>query len=260
MAEQNFIDALDNDGINIEENEIQTAEMIDRLIKSAMKILRFIDDKIVIRNYFTETQSGLINQLEYYSINGILVYIDIRDTTEEEIIDSPWGDMDPEPSKHKFKKFGGTCFFLLRTGELVLFQRDGYESLGEFDPSEYEYRLSKPQIITVLQAVKMDSNFEQQFMKNFKDTISTTIKENPNKAPILKNVINYLKIPKDNVLIQLSLALIRKVDELFGILPDNSKMSRDEIEKAIVTFLNDRINDMENAIRSEAEADKFDFG
>lgn len=257
MVDQKFIDALESDGKNLEVNERQTADKIERLIQSAMKVLRFLDDKIVIRNYFTKTQSGLINQLEYHSTNGILVYKDVKDVAGEEPIGGPWDDKSSEPSRRAFKKFGGTCIFLLRTGELVQFQREGRESLGEFDPATYEFRLSKPEIISVLQAVQMDGDFEMQFNNNFKNTISKTIKENPNKAPILKNVINYLKMPQDAVLIELPMDLIYSFDYHFNFLPIAEEISKDAIEESFLRFLEKYIKIMEKADALEYHQDDW---
>ncbi len=260
MVDKKLEEALEKDGHNLEAYEREIAQKITDFIQTTLKVLRFIDSKIVTGSYYTATQTGLKNQLEYYTTNGILVYRDIHDARvvdeEPSDIDFPDGWNVPRP---QYKQLKGTLIYLTREGTLVKFRRTGREGDEDnIDPLEYEYHLEDAQEISPLEVIKLYGDFEEQFMSNFISELKQTLKENPNKAPIFKNVIQYLKEPPGSMLLSVPIDLMYRFEPLASFLPETKDMTRDSVEKGVIAYLQDAIKRWDDEMRADAKADRYD--
>jgi len=75
--------------------------------------------------------------------------------------------------------------------------------------------------------------------------IKTTIKKNPNKTPMFKNVLQYLKQPRDSFLIYVPIDIILGFEPLAQFLPKDKELTRDIAEKALLDYLDARIKEYE---------------
>jgi hypothetical protein len=225
----------------------------------ALKVLRFIDGKIITYSCFTETQTGLKNQLGYYESNGILVYFNVKDIPiiDEEPIIPDFPGEENIVSRPTHKEVKGTYVYLTREGQLVEFDMEGKEAYDD-DPMDYEFHLDHAKPITPLEAVKAYPGFKDHFIRNFTNELKQAIKDNPNKAPIFKNVVQYLKQPKDAFLISIPVDLLYSLEPLAQFLPNKEVLTRDAAEKSVIDYLHQAIKDWKDMERSDYEANNRD--
>lgn len=191
----NSINLAEKEGNKIEKEK---EDEIIAFIKNVTKILRFIDNKIIIHLTTFMDSRGMKDNIEFYQENGIRVIINKEDYLDEWNNDNIAPFVDSNGIEH-YQKISiptrkGTEIYLLRSGKLIEFSRSGqYHDENYNSIWDEEIILEKPKEISplgIIQKYGLD-RFEKEFLMHFKRAIDESIKKNPNKIPILKNIIDY---------------------------------------------------------------------
>ncbi len=201
MDIKKFSDAMMKVNSNAEKEATESAERIQSIIENTLKIFRFIDDKIEIQESFGE---GMRPILDYYNEKGILVYSDNRDGERTEEIKNPdYGMFPEEPEFFEFRSLvrQGFDIYLLRTGKLLRFEREGTDippslpgATVDFDDLiKMNKKLTNAREVRPSEIANLLPDFEEQFYNNFKIAIATAIHKNPHKRAILQPVIDLFK-------------------------------------------------------------------
>lgn len=170
---------------------------IENLVGAVMNILRFIDSKILTSSFYRQMPREFKHFTTYYKFKGILVYSDIHTGMEIKREENPaFGTFNDEDEfiETEIITQSGECIYLVRSGDFVRFTVDGTEidpRYGDLDPANYFYSLKNPKELSEYEVVIDYPEFEENFIKNFKQAVIEAIKQNPNKKSILKKIIDY---------------------------------------------------------------------
>jgi hypothetical protein len=191
--QEKFIKALEEVSETVNSEEKALARKFQSILSPLTKILRFIDNKIIVES-FTEHFPDGDYFVEYYRQNGLLIYKN-HYSIEEKTKTASLIFSDKEHSEQKTIITGCIQVFILRDGSLLFLEKKiEAEHIPHLShPLSEKETLQISKEISILDLVTLDDFdvIEKQFMMNCKLAIEISVKKNPKKMNILKKIIEF---------------------------------------------------------------------
>lgn len=188
-----FNEILEQVGEELEEDEEESLERINKTFSHIENIIRFLDGKIITDlSYVTNSRGNLQIVAQYFREPGILIYEnkERRDLeTSHSNAKREFNEQENIPGD-KLERFYGKEMYLTREGEIWVFTKDEIVSSG--DPSKQKITLVRSQETSIEDVMQDYPDFEEKFYGCFKKVVIDAIEKNPKKRGIFQKIIDYI--------------------------------------------------------------------